>query len=393
MRTHRSVVLLAVIAVGVALAAAPATAAPTGGEGPSNSSARALAAATVYTPPLTYTTTVKSGASLLGGTTNIGNYCGNELIPDDLETPCTTRVEFPFPVVFYGVTYTSALADAAGNIQFTGDDTRTDSGGCFPDATTGAAFAVYSSQMQSTSERPTMGIFTAVHGTAPHRTFVVEWRVALTGTSSYSPYAQWDFEAQFQEGSSTLKAVFGDSYRIMTFDDEMTWVHVHPAPWLGVSGVQDGYGRSTGGCPSTPDTGSTPAQGVIVSYTPTATPPSTIEQNSSAIKYTGTWSGGKCGTTTCSPDNKQMNSSAAGSRAKFSYTGKRADWIASRGPNGGKVGVYVDGVLKSTVNLYSPTIVDGMTVYTGPVKASGSHTLELRRVSGRLNVDSFRVQK
>lgn len=349
-------------------------------------------------PPQTYTTTVKSGVPLLGGTTDIGNHCGSENVPDELETPCTTRIALPFPVTFYGVRYTSAVVDVAGNIQFTGDATRT-YGRCFPDPSTGAAFAVFSAQTMTTSERPGLGIFTAVHGTAPNRTFVVEWRVAFTPTSSASSYAEWNFEAQFREGSSTLNAVFGRSWANLTYDKGSTFVHTEPAKWQGVTGTQDGLGNATRGCPSTlstgystPDTGQTPAAGVAVSYTPSATPPGTVEQDSAGILYSGTWAAGKCGTTTCSPDNKQKNSAAAGARVKFSYTGKRADWVASRGPNGGKVGVYVDGVLKTTVDLYSPVIVDGMTVYTGSIAARKVHTLELKRISGRINVDAFRIQ-
>jgi|GEM_PF-5911350 len=382
MKTNRSVVLLAVVAAASALVAGPATAATSAG-----SDRASLSSAGAQAAPTAYTSTVKTGASLLGGTTDIGNHCGSWNGADT--SSCTTRFAFPFPVVFYGVTYTSALADTAGNIQFAGDATRVDYRGCFPDAERGAAFAVYSGWAMQTSEdrtpRPPLGIFTAVHGTAPHRTFVVEWRVALTGLSYDDPYAEWNFEAQFLEGSSTVKAVFGDSWLNESDDGGTTWVKTVPARWWGVTGVQDGLGRSTGGC------GSTPAKGTAVSFTTTATPPTVVEQNSSAIKYTGTWSGGKCGSTTCSPDNKQMNSYVAGSQAKFSYTGKSADWIASSGPNGGKVAVYVDGVLKKKVNLYSPTIIDGMTVYTGPVKTSGSHTLVLKRVSGRMNVDAFRV--
>ena len=351
------------------------------------SSAGAQTAPAASTAPTAYTSTVRTGASLLGGTTDIGNHCGSWNGEDT--SPCTTRVVFPFPVKFYGVTYTSALADTAGNIQFTGDATRVDTYGCIPDAERGAMFAVYSGWAMQTSEdrtpRPPLGIFTAVHGTAPHRTFVVEWRVALTGLSYDDPYAEWDFEARFLEGSSTVKAVFGDSWSNESSDGGDTWVKSVPAGWYGATGVQDGLGNSTGGC------GSTPAKGVAVSFTTTATPPTTVEQNSSAVKYSGTWAGGRCGSSTCSPDHKQMNSSAAGSQAKFSYTGKSADWIASRGPHGGKVAVYVDGVYQKTVNLYSTTIVDGLTVYTGPAKTSGPHTLTLKRVSGRINVDAFRV--
>lgn len=332
-----------------------------------------------------YTSTVRTGVSLLGGTTDIGNHCGS-WEPWSNTSPCTTRVEFPFPVVFYGVTYSSALADTAGNIQFSGDATRTERDTCFPDAETGAAFSVYSGWAMQTADDPSLGIFTAVHGTAPHRTFVVEWRAALATESYDDPYARWNFEAQFREGSSTVKAVFGDSWESVSYDDGETWVKKSPAGWRGVTAVQDGLGHSTGGC------GSTPAKGVAVSFTTTATPPTSVEQGSSAIRYSGTWFGGKCGSSTCSPDNRQMNTSATGSQARLSYTGKSADWVASRGPHGGKVAVYVDGVYQKTVNLYSKTIVDGLTVYTGPAKTSGSHTLVLKRLSGRINVDAFRVR-
>lgn len=384
MTTRRFGGVLAVVVAGAAaLSLGQGTASASVGSDPHALSTRAAAAA-----PTAYTPTVRTGSALLGGTTDIGNHCGSWNGADT--SACTTRVAFPFPVVFYGVTYGSALVDTAGNIQFTGDSTRVDTSyGCLPDPDRGAMFAVYSGWAMQTSEdrtpRPPLGVYTAVHGTAPHRTFVVEWRVALTGLSYDDPYAEWDFEAQFAEGSTTVRAVFGDSWSNQSTDHGDTWVKSVPADWYGATGVQDGLGHSTGGC------GSTPAQGVSASFSTTAAPPTVVEQDNPAVRYSGTWAGGRCGSSTCSPGNRQMNSSAAGAQAKLAYTGRRADWVASKGPNGGKVAVYVDGVLTTTVNLYSRTIVDGLTVFTGPTKATGNHTLVLKRISGRLNVDAFRV--
>ncbi|MGG5259592.1 hypothetical protein [Phycicoccus avicenniae] len=330
-----------------------------------------------------YTTSVRTGVGLLGGTTDTGNHCGSY---DDWNntSPCTTPLQFPFPVKFYGKTYTSALADTAGNIQFGGDATRTESDTCFPDPELGPAFAVHTGYAMQTAEKPTFGIFTGVHGTAPHRTFVVEWRAGLAGLSFDDPYAEWDFEARFVEGSSTVSAVFGDSYENDLGPND-TWVRTSPAPWRGSTAVQDGLGHSSGGC------GGTPAKGTEVTFTTTPTAPTVVEENGAAVRYSGTWRAGRCGSSTCSPGNRQTSTSAAGARATLTYTGTRADWVASTGPNGGKVGLYVDGRFVRTVDLYSPTIVDGR-VFAGPTKASGKHTLTLKRLSGRLNVDAFRVR-
>lgn len=330
-----------------------------------------------------YVTSVRTGVGLLGGTTDIGNHCGSY---DEWNntSACTTPLEFPFPVKFFGKTYTSALADTAGNIQFSGDATRTESIGCFPDPELGAAFAVHSGYAKQTAEKPTLGIFTGVHGTAPHRTFVVQWRAGLAGLSYSDPYAEWAFEAQFVEGSSTVRAVFGDSYQNDLGPDD-TWVRTSPAPWRGTTAVQDGLGHSSGGC------GATPAAGTEVSFTTSQAPPTLVEQDAAAVRYSGTWRTGTCGASTCSPGNAQRNSSAAGAAATLTWTGTRADWVASTGPGGGKVGMYVDGRLVRTVNLSSPSIVDGR-VFAGPTLPSGTHTMTLKRLSGRVNIDAFRVR-
>jgi hypothetical protein len=55
-----------------------------------------------------------------------------------------------------------------------------------------------------------------------------------------------------------------------------------------------------------------------------------------------------------------------GNRATPTFTGTQVKWIASKGPKGGKAAVYIDGVLKTTINLYRATYLDGVTAYTSP---------------------------
>ncbi|PZS05443.1 MAG: hypothetical protein DLM69_00935, partial [Candidatus Chloroheliales bacterium] len=59
----------------------------------------------------------------ISGTTDIGNHC------DD----CVTAVSFPFPVTFYGSSYSTANASSNGNLQFNSTATNFTSN-CLPDS-------------------------------------------------------------------------------------------------------------------------------------------------------------------------------------------------------------------------------------------------------------------
>ena len=63
---------------------------------------------------------------------------GTDSFPATPCDDCTTPIEFPFPLTFYGQTYTGGYISSNGNLQFTGN-TPTASTGCLPNAELGAA--------------------------------------------------------------------------------------------------------------------------------------------------------------------------------------------------------------------------------------------------------------
>ena len=108
-----------------------------------------------------YLVSSEAGA-FVNGSTDIGNHC------DD----CTTLVNLPFSVEFYGTNYSSLRASSNGNVQFTGN-TNTFSNFCLPAATVGDAIFPYWDNLLT--DQAGDGIFTSTTGIAPNRAFNIEW--------------------------------------------------------------------------------------------------------------------------------------------------------------------------------------------------------------------------
>ncbi len=128
-------------------------------------------------------------------------------------------------------------------------------------------------------------------------------------------------------------------------------------------------------------------------YTVGGTTPNLVEETNSAITYSGAWSLTGCPGSACSPDKQEKYSVTQGNSAVLHFTGTKAAWIATKGPKGGKANVYVDGVLKQTVNLYKASpYQDGVTVYSTATLPRGSHTLKIKlTLNQRVNIDAFNV--
>jgi hypothetical protein len=108
------------------------------------------------------------------------------------------------------------------------------------------------------------------------------------------------------------------------------------------------------------------------------------EQNNSAVTYTGTWD----------PNSGGFNSGAsatlamdAGDQAVFAFTGTAVNWIGYRDQWSGIAQVYLDGVLKGTIDTYSATALAQTTVYSITGLNNASHTLSLV-VSGTRSASS-----
>jgi len=112
------------------------------------------------------------------------------------------------------------------------------------------------------------------------------------------------------------------------------------------------------------------------------------QDTSSAVAYTGSWS-------------KARPSGALGSHSYTSSTSKRVSltttmvdiaWIATRTPKGGKVEVWIDGVLAATKDLDAKNAKYRKLVFHRHFSSLASHTIELRPAGGgRTYLDAFIV--
>jgi hypothetical protein len=109
-------------------------------------------------------------------------------------------------------------------------------------------------------------------------------------------------------------------------------------------------------------------------------------ETNTRVRYTGSWS-----LATGAPywGAKAKASSRAGATASLTFTGRSVEWIARKGPARGKAQIYINGVLKATVDLYAPAYQNQRVVWTGSWSSSASRTITIKVLgtSGRPRVD------
>lgn len=124
-------------------------------------------------------------------------------------------------------------------------------------------------------------------------------------------------------------------------------------------------------------------------YGPTFTP-RLRDDTHAAVTFAGAWQP--------VPDGTAMlgalhTSSSSGASATFAFTGRDVGWVAARGPGRGQARVYVDGVLRATVNLTATSELPRQDVFRVHWATEDSHVLKVVVVggTGELNVDGFVV--
>ena len=101
-----------------------------------------------------------------------------------------------------------------------------------------------------------------------------------------------------------------------------------------------------------------------------------VDQRSIGTTYTGSW-------TDNTFDNvrglRRAVSNTAGSSVVFSFAGTGVKWFGSKNSGNGSADVYVDNVLKATVDQYSATAAEKQCLYTSDVLdgSAASHTLKI----------------
>jgi subtilisin family serine protease len=88
--------------------------------------------------------------------------------------------------------------------------------------------------------------------------------------------------------------------------------------------------------------------------------------------YSGTW------TNLTNPNfsgGSVKYSNIKNAQAIFSFSGSGIMWIASKAKMLGKADVYIDGIHKTTIDLYSPATINKEVVYSNLALGNGNHTL------------------
>jgi hypothetical protein len=122
----------------------------------------------------------------------------------------------------------------------------------------------------------------------------------------------------------------------------------------------------------------------------TSVEPLLTQQTSSAVTYTGTWTSA---TMSDALGGSLKYATAAGASATYSFNGSSVAWVAYLGSTRGSANVYVDGVFKATISLYSTTSVSKRIAYAYTWSANGNHTFKVVVVGTaghpRVDVDAF----
>ena len=122
--------------------------------------------------------------------------------------------------------------------------------------------------------------------------------------------------------------------------------------------------------------------------------PRLVQQSSSTIAYTGTWT--TVNDSDCSGGSARY-AKAAGATATYTFTGRAIGFVATTGPNRGRARISVNGVLQATVDLQSSTTKFRVVAWQMAWASSATRTVEIEVVgtSGRprVDLDAFAVLK
>ena len=153
----------------------------------------------VCTPCPAYITTTSQDVIVPSTTaTDIGNHC------DD----CTTDIALPFAVTLYGTSYpagTLVHASSNGSLEF-GAATAPFGPSCpLPDSRVNRAILPFQGDLRTDNfTLVNEGIFTSVSGTAPSRTFNIEWRA-----EKFSDGTPVNFELILHEDTACFDVIYG----------------------------------------------------------------------------------------------------------------------------------------------------------------------------------------
>ncbi len=131
--------------------------------------------------------------------------------------------------------------------------------------------------------------------------------------------------------------------------------------------------------------------GAMSSWAPGLTlTPRLIQGSSTTVRYSGTWS---TSSSTSYSGGSTRQTSAAGARATYTFTGRSVGLVTTKAPNRGKVKVYVNGVYLETIDLYASTSRHRLVAWQRAWSTSGTRTIAFVAVGTagrpRVDIDAF----
>jgi hypothetical protein len=108
--------------------------------------------------------------------------------------------------------------------------------------------------------------------------------------------------------------------------------------------------------------------------------------SNAAVRYSGAWN---IVAGAASLSGASHRTSVRGASASYTFSGRDFSWISAKGPTFGKAAIYVNGLLKATVDLYSATAAPRRITYRIHWSTVGTRTIKIVNLatSGRPIID------
>ena len=122
--------------------------------------------------------------------------------------------------------------------------------------------------------------------------------------------------------------------------------------------------------------------------------PVLFENTNLNVHYTGSW---HLSSTSSASGGSTKYATAAGARARLTFTGRSVAYVAPTGPTRGSARIYVDGNLVATINLHASAVHAKRVVFAKSWSNAGSHTIMVKVVGTaghpRVDLDAFLTLK
>jgi hypothetical protein len=115
--------------------------------------------------------------------------------------------------------------------------------------------------------------------------------------------------------------------------------------------------------------------------------PILAQQNNSMVRFFGRTKG----TFSAHYSGGSQRYLVAGSSATLKVSARSLSFVTTKAPGRGKVAIYIDGVLQTTIDLGAGSTTYRYVAFSKAWSSAGNHTIKVVAVGGRVDVDAFGI--